>query len=140
MKVHYGTVLKGRICRHVKYASSKTVPQCTLTTSRPGITRNLKVANIGQLFVSAPKAIRLHSLGNNLICCKTGLNLCGKPSTITIQLVLQQCCKTRCTSLLPVKRYLKAKINQIKICDFSVFSQDSEEIKSVYSSFFYILG
>ena len=52
VKVHYGTVLKARICRHVKYTSHKTVPQCTLTTSRPGIPCNLKVANIRQLFVS----------------------------------------------------------------------------------------
>ena len=57
VKVHYGTVLKGRICRHVKYTSPKIVLQCTLTTSRPGIPRNLKLANIGQLSVSAPKAI-----------------------------------------------------------------------------------
>ena len=52
VKVHCGTVLRGRICRRVKFASHQTVPQCTLTTSRPGIPRNLKVANMGQLSVS----------------------------------------------------------------------------------------
>ena len=33
-------------------------------------------------------------LVNNLICCKTGLNVVGKTRNIAIQLVLQQCCKT----------------------------------------------
>ena len=28
----------------------------------------------------------------------TGLNVCGKTRNIAIQLVLQQCCKTSCTS------------------------------------------
>ena len=35
----------GRICRHVENAFPKTVPQCTLTTSRPGLLRNFKMAN-----------------------------------------------------------------------------------------------
>ena len=29
VKVHYGTVLGGQMCRHVVNASPKTVPQCT---------------------------------------------------------------------------------------------------------------
>ena len=36
----------------------------------------------------------------------TGLNMGGKTRNIAIQLVLQQCCKTSCTFLLPVCRYL----------------------------------
>ena len=35
----------GRICRHVENGCPKTVPQCTLKPSRPGLPRNLKVAN-----------------------------------------------------------------------------------------------
>ena len=46
------------------------------------------------------------------------------------QLILQQCCKTSSTPLLPVLPYLKAKFTQINIYDFSVFSHDSEEIKT----------
>ena len=34
----------GRICRHDENASHKTVPQCTLKPSRPGLFCNLKVA------------------------------------------------------------------------------------------------
>ena len=37
----------------------------------------------------------------------TGLNMSGKTRNIAIQLVLQQCCKTSCTFLLPVFPYLK---------------------------------
>ena len=37
----------------------------------------------------------------------TGLNVSGKTRNIAIQLVLQQCCKTSCTFLLPVFPYLK---------------------------------
>ena len=36
----------------------------------------------------------------------TGLNTGGKTRNIAVQLVLQQCCKTSCTFLLPVFRYL----------------------------------
>ena len=36
----------------------------------------------------------------------TGLKTGGKTRKIAIQLVLQQCCKTSCTFLLPVFRYL----------------------------------
>ena len=35
----------GRICHHVENAFPKAVPQCTLTTSRPGLPGNLKGAN-----------------------------------------------------------------------------------------------
>ena len=37
--------LGGQICHHVENACPKTVPQCTLKPSRPGLPRNLKVAN-----------------------------------------------------------------------------------------------
>ena len=36
----------------------------------------------------------------------TGLNTGGKTPNIAIQLVLQHCCKTSCTFLLPDCRYL----------------------------------
>ena len=39
----------GRICRHVEYASPKTVPQSTLTTISSRLPRKLKEANIGPL-------------------------------------------------------------------------------------------
>ena len=32
----------------------------------------------------------------DLICCKTGLNVCGKTRNIAVQLILLQCCKTNC--------------------------------------------
>ena len=38
---------------------------------------------------------------NNLICWKIGLKDASKTSNIAFQLVLQQCCKTSCTVLLP---------------------------------------
>ena len=51
--VHYGTVLGGQMCRHVVNASPKTVPQCTWQPCRPGLARNLKVANRTGLVVFA---------------------------------------------------------------------------------------
>ena len=53
VKVHYGTVLGGQMCRHVVNASPKTVPQCTWQPCRPGLARNLKVANRTGLVVFA---------------------------------------------------------------------------------------
>ena len=38
----------GQICRHFENSSPKTVPQCTWQPSRPGLQRNLKVANSKQ--------------------------------------------------------------------------------------------
>ena len=40
----------------------------------------------------------------NFICRKTGLNVGDKTRNIAFQHVLQQCCKTSCTFLLPVLR------------------------------------
>ena len=45
---------------------------------------------------------------NNLICCRTGYDVGGKMRNIAIQLVLQQCCKTSCTFMLPVFPRLKS--------------------------------
>ena len=45
---------------------------------------------------------------NNLICCSTGYDVGGKMRNIAIQLVLQQCCKTSCTFMLPVFPRLKS--------------------------------
>ena len=42
----------------------------------------------------------------NFICRKTGLNVGDKTRNIAFQHVLQQCCKTSCTFLLPVLRLL----------------------------------
>ena len=53
VKVHYGTVFGGQMCRHVVNASPKTVPQCTWQPCRPGLARNLKVANRTGLVVFA---------------------------------------------------------------------------------------
>ena len=39
---------------------------------------------------------------NNLICCKTGLNVASKTRDIAIPFVLQQSSKTSCTFVLPV--------------------------------------
>ena len=49
---------------------------------------------------------QLFATRNNLICCKTGLNVGGKTRNIVIQLVLQQCCKKSCTFLSAVLSYL----------------------------------
>ena len=43
-----------------------------------------------------------HATCNNLINCKTGLNVGGKTRNTTFQLFLTQCCKTGCTFSLPV--------------------------------------
>ena len=45
---------------------------------------------------------QLFATCNNLICYNKGLNVGGKTHNIAIQLILQQCCKTSCTFLLPV--------------------------------------
>ena len=45
----------------------------------------------------------------NQICCKTGLIVGSKTRNIAIQLVLQQCCKTSCTFLLPVLPHPKKR-------------------------------
>ena len=50
---------------------------------------------------------QLFAAWNNLICCKRGLNPGGKTHNITFQFVLQQCCKTKETSLLPVLQFFK---------------------------------
>ena len=49
-----------------------------------------------------------YSICNNLICRMTGLNVEGETRNITLhfQVVLQQRCKTSCTSLLPILTYL----------------------------------
>ena len=43
----------GQMCRHVVNASPKTVPQCTWQPCRPGLPRNLEVANSPGLVVFA---------------------------------------------------------------------------------------
>ena len=48
---------------------------------------------------------QLFATCNNLICCNKSLNAGGKTRNIAIQLILQQCCKTSCTFLLPVLQY-----------------------------------
>ena len=54
---------------------------------------------------SLKRGSQLFATCSNLICCNEGLNVCGKTRIIAIQLILQQCCKTSCTFLLPVLQY-----------------------------------
>ena len=46
--------------------------------------------------------VSIHANLNNLICCKTGLNVSGKTRNVALQPVLQQRFETGCTFLLRV--------------------------------------
>ena len=46
---------------------------------------------------------------DNLICCKTDLNVGGKTRNIAIQLVLQECCIASCTFSLKVNGDLRPR-------------------------------
>ena len=49
---------------------------------------------------------------NNLICCKTGLNVASKTRDIAIPFVLQQSSKTSCTFVLPVLPYHQGDVTR----------------------------
>ena len=43
----------------------------------------------------------IHAASNNLMCCETGLNVCGKTRNVTFHIVLQQCSKEKSLTLVP---------------------------------------
>ena len=46
--------------------------------------------------------VSIHTTCNDLIWCKTGLNVVSNTRNVAFELILQQCCTTSCTVWLPI--------------------------------------
>ena len=82
------------------------------------------------------KQYSLYATCNNLICCKTDLNLDGKTRNIAFQLVLQQRRKTSCTFLLSVLPQLQLSMDcDLLLASFCLFVSFKRNILKCFSSF-----